>query len=161
MIFLWLTLLNGAALGLREYVAVARGQAWLAARWTRLLLTITVLLCMLISAVVWIFDGGNASLSIKLSGTLGVIGHFALYYLYRHLLADLWSLTATVLSACIVLDFIVIKTLIIDPGRFMSHAMLLYQDSLLLLTGLLTIGLFTAAALYLKRAARHMETEHA
>ena len=161
MIFLWLTLLNGAALALREYFAVAGGCAWLAARWTRLLLTITVLLCMLISALTWIFEAENASLSIKLSGALGVLGHIALYCLYRHLLTDLWSLTATVLSACIVLDFVMIKTLIIDPGRFMSHAILLYQDSLPLLAGLLTIGLFSAAALYLKRAARHMETEHA
>ena len=161
MILLWLTLLNGAALALREYFAVARGRAWLAARWTRLLLTITVLLCMLISALIWIFDGENASLSMKLSGATGVLGHLALYYLYRHLLADLWSLTATVLSACIMLDCVVIKTLIIDPGRFISHAILLHQDSLLLLAGLLTIGLFTAATLYLKRAARHMATEHA
>ena len=161
MISLWLTLLNGAALALREYVAVARGRVWLAARWTRLLLTITVLLCMLISALTWILDAENASLSIKLSGATGVLGHIALYYLYRHLLADLRSLTATVLSACIVLDCVVIKTLIIDPGRLMSHALLLHQDSLRLLTGLLTIGLFTAAALYLKRAARKMEAEHA
>ena len=161
MIVFWLTLLNGAALALREYFAVARGRAWLAARWTRLLLTITVLLWMLISALVWIFEAENASLSIKLSGATGVLGHLALYYLYRHLLADLWSLTATVLSACVALDCVVIKTLIIDPGRFMSHAILLYEESLLLLAGLLTIGLFTAAALYLKRAARHMETEHA
>ena len=150
IIFLWLTLFNGAALALREYFAVARGCTWLAARWTRLLF-------MLISAVVWIFEAENASLSIKLSGALGVIGHLALYYLYRHLLADLRSLTATVLSACVVLDCVVIKKLIIDPGRFMSHAILLYEESLLLLAGLLTIGLFTAAALYLKRAARQME----
>ena len=92
MILLWLTLLNGAALALREYSAVARGCTWLAARWTRRLLTVTVLLCMLISALAWIFEAENASLSIKLSGTLGVIGHIALYYLYRHLLADLRSL---------------------------------------------------------------------
>ena len=161
MILLWLTLFNGAALALREYFAVVRGCTWLAARWTRLLLTVTVLLFMLISAVVWVFEAENASLSIKLSGTLGVIGHLALYYLYRHRLADFRSLTATVLSACIVLDCVVIKTLIIDPGRFISHAILLYEDALLLLTGLLTIGLFTAAALYLKRAARKMEVEHA
>ena len=161
MILLWLTLLNGAALALREYFAVARGCAWLAARWTRLLLTVTVLLFMLISPVVWIFEPENASLSIKLTGATGVLGHIALYYLYRHRLADLRSLTATVLSACVVLDCVVIKKLIIDPGRVLSHAILLYEESLLLLAGLLTIGLFTAAALYLKRAARHMEIEHA
>ena len=156
LIFVWLTLLNGAALALREYLVVGRGRAWLAARWTRWLLTIAVLLFMLFSALAWIFEAENAALSVALSGALGVIGHIALYYLYRHRLADFWSLAATVLSACIVLDFVVIKTLIIDPGRFISH-----QDSLLLLAGLLTIGLFTAAALYLKRAARHMEAEHA
>lgn len=160
LILVWLTLLNGAALALREYFAVARGRAWLAARWTRWLLTITVLLCMLISALAFIFEAEDASLSLTLSGTLGVIGHIALYYLYRHRLADFWSLAASVLSACIVLDFVVIKTLIIDPGRFMSYA-ILYVEPLLLLAGLLTIGLFTAAALYLKRAARHMEAEHA
>ena len=157
MILLWLTLLNGAALALREYFAVLRGCTWLAARWTRLLLTVTVLLFMLISPVVWIFEAENASLSIKLSGATGVLGHIALYYLYRHRLADLRSLTATVLSACVVLDCVVIKKLIIDPGRVLSHAILLYEESLLLLAGLLTIGLFTAAALYLKRAARQME----
>ena len=161
MISLWLTLLNGAALALREYVAVVRGRAWLAARWTRLLLTITVLLCMLISALTWIFEAENASLSMKLSGATGVLGHIALYYLYRHRLADLWSLTATVLSACIALDFVVIKTLFLDLSWFKSDAIFLYQDYLRLLTGLLTIGLFTAAALYLKRAARKMEAEHA
>ena len=153
LIFVWLTLLNGAALGLREYFAV--GRAWLAARWTRWLLTITVLLFMLISALAWIFEAEDASLSVTLSGALGVSGHIALYYLYRHRLADFWSLAASVLSACIVLDFVVIKILVIDPGRFMSH-----QDSLLLLAGLLTIGLFTGAAFYLKRAARQMAAEH-
>ena len=155
LIFVWLILFNGAALALREYLVVGRGLAWLAARWTRWLLTIAVLLFMLFSALAWIFEAENASLSVKLSGALGVIGHIALYYLYRHRLADFWSLAAAVLSACIVLDSVVIKTLIIDPGRFISH-----QDSLLLLAGLLTIGLFSAAALYLKRAARHMKAEH-
>ena len=110
---------------------------------------------MLSSALAWIFDAEDASLSVTLSGALGVSGHIALYYLYRHRLADFWSMAASVLSACIVLDFVVIKTLIIDPGRFISH-----QDSLLLLAGLLTIGLFSGAALYLKRAARQMAAEH-
>ena len=159
LIFVWLILFNGAALALREYLVVGRGLAWLAARWTRLLLTIAALLFMLFPALAWTFEAENASLSVKLSGALGVSGHIALYYLYRHRLADFWSLAATVLSACIVLDSIVIKTLIFDPDWLIAYA-ILYPEPLLLLAGLLTIGLFSAAALYLKRAARQMAAEH-
>ena len=158
LIFVWLILFNGAALALREYFAA--GRAWLAARWTRRLLTIAVLLLMLFSALAWIFEAENASLSLKLSGALGALGHIALYYLYRHRLADFWSLAATVLSACIVLDAVAIKILIFDPDWLIAYA-ILHVEPLLLLAGLLTISLFTAAALYLKRTARHMKAEHA
>ena len=151
MISLWLTLLNGAALGLREYFAVVKGCTWLAARWTRLLLTITVLLCMLISALVWIVEGDRATLSIMLAGITGVLGHIALYYLYRYLLPDLWSLAVLALSACIILEAFMLLHL--------SLSTVVEVDVLIIVS--LTIGLFTTTALYLKRMARQMEAEHA
>ena len=151
MIFLWLTLLNGAALGLREYLAVGRGRAWLAARWTRWLLTITVLLFMLFSVLAWIVEGDRATLSIMLAGITGVLGHIALYYLYRYLLPDLWSLAVLALSACIILEALMLLRL--------SLSTVVEVDVLIIVS--LTIGLFTTTAFYLKRMARQMEAEHA
>ena len=161
LIFIGLTLLNGAALALHEYFAVHKGPIWLAARWTRRLLTLAILTIMLGPILEWISSADRATLSVVLAGTSGVIGHIALYYLYRYRLMDLWSLAATVLSACIVLDYIVIDTLVLGykPPPFLEY--IDYVLDLKLFAGLLSIGLFTAAALYLKRSARQIGAGHA
>ena len=159
LIFIWLTLLNGAALALREYFTLCKGYTCLAGRWTRLLLTVTILALMLQPMLEWIAYPKWVTLSMMLAGVVGVIGHTALYYLYRHRLADLWSLAATVLSVCIVLDYIVIDTLV---SGYKPPYLASIDDALAkLLAGLLTIALFTAGALYLKHAARQMEADHA
>ena len=166
LIFIWLTLLNGAALALREYFTLCKGYTCLAARWTRLLLTVAILAIMLqpmLTWMSWIIAHPNwVTLSMMLAGVVGVIGHITLYYLYRHRLADFWSLAATVLSACIVLDYIVIYILAFE---YRLSPFLVYIDDIVLdlslLAGLLTIILFTAGGLYLKHAARQMEAGHA
>ena len=156
LIFIWLALLNGAALALREYFTLCKGYTCLAGRWTRLLLTVAILAIMLQPMLTWLIVYPKwVTLSMMLAGVVGVIAHIALYYLYRHRLTDFWSLAATVSSVCIVLDYIVIHKLVLEREPYVDETLAN------LLAGLLTIVLFTAGALYLKHAARQMEADHA
>ena len=160
LIFIWLALLNGAALALREYFTLCKGYTCLAARWTRLLLTVAILAMMLQPMLEWIAYPNRVTLSMMLAGVVGVIGHTALYYLYRHRLADFWSLAATVLSACILLAYIAINKSVFGREPSLLGVYIGYELATLL-AGLFTIVLFTAGALYLKHAAMQMEAGHA
>ncbi len=150
LIFIHMTLLNAAALALREYFACQ--HQWLQVQWTRVLLIVATLTIMIIPVLLWIVEPGRATQSIILSACLGLVGHVAAFFVYRHKLPDMWALAATVLSACIMLEtgiFKVIWEIGFDSESFMF-----------LMTGLLTLGIFTCAIIYLRNVAKLMEAEH-
>lgn len=151
MIFTYLAVLNGAALALREYLAMEKSYAWLKARWTRTLLTVATLLIMLIPILVWITKPDKATESIILSAVIGLIGHGAAYFFYRYKLPDIWSLAATVLSGCMMVETAIFKMLL---QAFHT------ESAIFLLMGLTTIGVFTCAITYLRKIAKEMEARH-
>jgi hypothetical protein len=152
MIFIYMAILNGTTLALREYFAVEKAYEWLEARWTRVVLTVTTLLIMLIPIVVWIVEPSRATESIILSGVIGLIGHGAAYYFYRYKLPDMWSLAATILSGCIIVE---------AAGFKILSEMFRRADSIMFLfMGLMTLGVFTYAIIYLRKIAKEMEADH-
>ena len=153
MIFSYMTILNSVALALREYFAVKKGCEWLEARWTRVVLTVTTLLIMLIPIVVWIVEPSRVNESLVLSSVIGLMGHGVAYYLYRYKLPDMLSLSATVLSGCIIFEFFVFKILLGE--RFWRANAGIY-----LIIGFLTLGIFTTAIVYLRNVSKELEDEH-
>ncbi len=152
MIFACLALFNGAALALRE-MFLARGRAWLAPEWTRALPAVATLILMLIPIEAWIIESSRASLSIILSAVLGIAGHVVFYFVYRYKLPDMWVLSATILSACVILETGCFRMLSEMLGRF---------DAAMLLTmGFLTLGIFTAAIIYLRGLIKTLEATDA
>jgi uncharacterized membrane protein len=143
---------NLTFLGLREYFA-HRGAAWIAERWTRLILVIAVLGCLLVPTISYIFEPGAASWSVRLGALFGVAAHAALFALYRHRLPDIWPLSAALLSSCIIIEVAAIKLL----AEIFGHNA---QAPLLFFTGLITIGIFTFAIAALRVIASQMEPSH-
>ena len=154
MIFTYMTILNGAALALREYFSLEKDYEWLKARWTRVVLTTATLLIMLIPIVTWIVELNKATESIILSGVIGIIGHGTIYYFYRYKLPDMWSLATTVLSGCIIAEFLIFKLML---GGIFWRA----NSIMVLIIGLMTLGIFTTAITYLRKVLENMEDDHA
>lgn len=159
MIFIYLALLNSFALALREYYAVKKNYKWLQARWLRMMLTIASLLFMMIPILNLIAFFTDATKSIIFSSITGFIGYGTVYYIYRYKLPDMWSLTTTVLSGCIILEFLVSRALfaIVPKGIFLVFA----APGILLVIGLITLGIFTTAITYLRKVSKLLEVNHA
>ena len=149
MIYTYMIALNGMALILREYLAVKKNCDWLAARWTRmalLLATLTAMLMPIVLLLVWPFD---ATESMLLGSAIGLIGHAAIFYLYRYRLKDMWALTTTVFSICIIAELFLVRFFWPESA------------SSFLIVGLLTLVIFTAAIKYLRGAAKKPGAGHA
>ena len=152
MIYVFLIILNGAALGLREYFVTDKSKAWLHPRWIRVLLTIAVLLPMLIPIVVFVVEPNRATPSIFTAAIIGFIGHGLTYAFYRYKMQDMWSLAATILSVCIIVEAAGLKLLaeMFDDFEFFMF----------LLMGLMTLGIFTTAVIYLRKTIDVLEVDH-
>jgi uncharacterized membrane protein len=153
MIYTYQAAFNGAALVLREYFVKEKSFDWLAARWTRMVLIIIFLWVGLIPVVAWTWKASTATQSIMLSGVIGLIGHGASFYFYRYKMPDIWSLTVTVLSCCIIAESAGLKVL---TEVFSKSDSMLY-----LLAGLMTLGVFIFAINGLRKIAGHMEISNA
>ena len=148
LIFVYLALLNGAVLALREW-GVRRGYDWVAARWTRVLLTLVTLGVLLIPVLWLIESGGDASSSVLLTGIIGLIGHVILYAVYRHVLRDMRVIAATVLSGCLILEATVNRVLGEVFGDFAAASWMIL--------GLATLIIFGAAIVYLRSVMRQLQ----
>lgn len=145
MIFLLATLLNGSALALREYFSVVKNFDWLQQKWSRILLIVTILIYMIIPIVMW-FTSWRATTSVVLSACIGLIGHGIGFMVYRYKMRDMWSLSAIVLSLCIIAETGGIKLL--------SEMFTSFDAIVFLLGGLMTLGIFTFAIVYLRKVAQ-------
>ena len=151
IIFIYMIVFNGIALALREYFLLVKGYQWLRARWTRALLIIATLIIMLIPIVCFIFEPIYTTKSIVFSALLGIIGHVTAFLIYRYKLADMWSLSAVILSGCIILETIFLK--IFSENIY-------YDSASYLLFGITTIGIFTCAITYLRKISQKMEVDY-
>jgi uncharacterized membrane protein len=143
---------NLTFLGLREYFA-DRGAPWLAERWTRLILVIAILGCLLFPTIIYITAPGEVPQSIRFGALFGVTTHAALFALYRYGLPDMWALSAVLLSSCVIVEVAAIKLLM---EIFGSDG----QAALFFFSGLITIGIFTFAVAALRMIASIMEPSH-
>ena len=140
-------------LGLREYFALS-GMPWLAGRWTRLVLVIAILVYLLIPTIAYIVEPSRASSSVALGALFGVTAHAALFALYRYKLPDLWTLSAVLLSICIIVEVAAVKLL----AEIFKHDA---KAAFFFFAGLMTIGIFTLAIAALRSIASTMEPSHA
>lgn len=151
MIYIYLAILNGTALGLREYFF--SNNPWLQPRWILAFLTIAVTLPLLIPVVVFIFEPYRATYSVLISAITGFFGHGLLYAFFRFKRQDMWSLATIILSVCIIVEAVGLKILIetIDDSEIL----------LFLLMGLMTLGIFSAAVLYLRKIMDILAVDYA
>ena len=146
MVFFFATLLNGAALALREYFASVKNFDWLQQKWSRVVLTLATLIYMMIPVIAWFVEPSRATTSIILSAMLGLIGHGIAFAIYRFKLRDMWSLSATVLSACIIVE--------VAGFKIISEMFCNFNATMFLFAGLMTLGIFTYAIIYLRKVAQ-------
>lgn len=142
---------NLTFLGLREYF-VQRGKEWLSGRWTRVVLILPILVCLLIPTMIFIVEPSRATSSIVVGAVFGLIAHAGLFRAYRHKLPDMWPLCAVFLSGCIILESAGFKLL----SEIFNDA----DAALFLLAGIMTIGLFTLAIVTLRRIAQNIGVSH-
>lgn len=152
MIYVFLIALNGVALGLREYFATDEDKEWIQPRWIRVLLTIVVLLPMLIPIVIFVLEPSRTTPSISAATFIGIVGHCLIYAFYRYKIKDMWALAATMLSICIIVEASGLKML---AEMFDNHDFFMF-----LLMGLMTLGVFTAAVIYLRKTMDILEVDH-
>ena len=152
LIFAYLALLNGAALGLREWCAL-RGVDWVAARWTRVLLTLVTLGVLLIPVLWLITSSDGVRNSVLLTGIIGLIGHLAFYAVYRHVLRDMWALAATVLSGCLILEAAAYRAVLEAFSEFAELA--------LFSLGWATLIIFSGAIVYLRSIMSRLRVSYA
>ncbi len=152
MIYIYLAALNGGALAFREYFVANYNKEWLQPRWIRILLTLAVLLPMLIPIVVYVVEPGRATPSIATGAIIGFIGHGLLYAFYRYKMQDMWSLAAIMLSVCIIVEAAGLKIL---AEMFNDVEFFMF-----LLMGGMTLGIFTAAVIYLRKIIDVFEVDH-
>ena len=150
LIYTFLALLNGAALTVREWAAM-RGVDWLAPRWTRVLLALAVLWALLVPAATLI-PVSDTTTSMLVTGIIGLIGHVVLFTVYRWVLRDAWTVSATVLSGCLFLDAV--------AYRFLTNVLGDDTAATWLILGLATLAIFGAAMVYLRFVAPKLRAAH-
>ena len=134
---------------LREAL-VYRGVQWLSERWTRLILIVPILFGLLVPSINFIWEPGRTTTAITFGAMFSVVTHLGLFILYRRVLLDMWVLATVFLSGCIILENAAFKLMweIFDRT----------DAALFLITGLITIAIFTFAIAVLRQIARRMET---
>ena len=147
MIFAYMAIFNGIALGSAEYFATFPRHAWLMIRWIRIVLVAVTLFVMLIPIFAFILQPGRMTLSILLGSGMGTIGHGLFFYYYRYKRPDMEALAMTILSLCIIVITIC----------FRIHFECDLGDKWIFFTmGLTTLIVFTVGIVYLKKASKKM-----
>ncbi|MDE0819855.1 MAG: DUF2157 domain-containing protein [Opitutales bacterium] len=146
-IFIPFTLLNGTVLAVREF-ARARGVSWLQEPWSRLVLTLGVLVTLLIPVSAAIFDYDEGMMPGFL---LGIAGGGFLYWFFRFRLRDMWCFSGVVLFWSILMENAFIRLF----DRSMDEA------AVLLLCALFTIGLFALACWHVMKVLKKKEADDA
>jgi len=151
-IFVLLSALNGSALAMKECFSSGGSRKWLQVRWLRVALTVATLLPLLIPTLIFVMSPSKASVSLGVASMVGVIGHGLIYIFYRYSARDMWSLALVVLSACIIVEVSVIKSLseLLDDAEFLMF----------LIMGVATLGIFTFAVVILRHIIDIFEVEH-
>lgn len=146
-----LVVFDAAFLALREGLA-ARGIGWPAARWTRFLLIVPMLLAAGLSLIGWIVHRNDVGAIDRVSAAVSAAAILGCLYLYRRAVPDLAALALSLLAGCVVL---VAWVAVMLERSSSSNAM-----GALFATGLFTLGIFAAAVAWLRHVSRRLETDH-
>lgn len=150
-LFALLTLFNGMALFLREYLLGKANMEWLLPSWVRAVLALAILVVMAIPIVLTIIQPARATISIIISAGVGVVGHIILFGLYRFKLKDLPTLAITTLSICVIAEVFIVKVFI----EIFNDA----SFALFFMMAITTLGVFTGAVYYLRGVKEYMEVK--
>lgn len=151
MLFLFLAILNGIFLILRE-VGYLKGLEWLKGRWLRIILVLGILVPLFIPMFMFILDFHKISYSISIGAIFGLIVHIIFFSYYRYKQPDLWVIATTILSICIILETLNIKIFIV---KMVANPII----TLFLLT-VLTIGTFSLGIIILRSITKSMSEQH-
>jgi len=95
-------LINGSFLFIKEF-AESKGIPWLQQRWINIVLMILTLYPGTIATILFIFSWTQASVLLIISTTiLTFLVHIIFYYYYRFMLFNRWTLSAVILSICLI-----------------------------------------------------------
>lgn len=145
-IFLWLALLNGAFLCIKEYF-YARGVEWLSAKWMRWLLIFSIFSLLFVMINVFIWKGMERTNSFGL--LVSIIAHPLAYWYYLRKKPDIYSLSLIILSFCLILESIFAR------GLLDRH----FNSESLLVMSIVTIIIFTCAIKILRGIAEKLEVQ--
>ena len=112
-----------------------------------------ILVLMLIPVLILITEPGKADFSIIISAIIGIAGHCIVFIVYRYFLPDIRSLSAIVLSACIIVET--------AGGKILTEIFDNADATIFFLIGFMTIGIFTITIIYLRKLAGQMEGDNA
>lgn len=148
-LYLAVMALDAAFLVARESL-VAAGHDWPAARWTRVVLAVPILTAATF-ATFWLIDFKARDLDALDWATVAAVPLVlaGFFVVYRRRLPDLAVLSATAITACVIVDVVLYRLL---AGRG-SQA----DFGLFLLMGLVTLAIFAGAVAWLRGVARSME----
>lgn len=146
-----LAIWNLIFLVMREYVA-RRGADWVQHVWTRLGLVIPVVGLLVIPSILFINRPYSSDTGTIIGALLSALVHIALYWIYRHKIPDKRVIATIFISVC----------LMIETGLYKILSVFLGQNGfgLSLVMGVLTLGVFTVAALGLRTIYQQMEAKH-
>ncbi|MEQ1790215.1 MAG: DUF2157 domain-containing protein [Rickettsiales bacterium] len=151
MIISYLAIFNSLFLTLREYF-VSKQTKWLEGNWTRVILVVPILILAMIAGITYVVDSGHSNQAINISALISVIILVVFYVIYRFKLPDMWSLSATILSGCIIVEVAILR---IVTDNF-SHT----NSILFLFMGCITLGIFTLAVIKLRSIGKEMGVKH-
>ena len=152
IIYLYLMFLYGFALILREYFA-AQKVVWLSSKWTRFILLMAFTIVIFIpSAITIAFADGFIPVELAV-GSIGLIAHAACFYIYRFKFADLWALSITILSLCILVGIGLMRTL--AEGLSSTNDIYIF-----FITGIAVLIVFSLAVIYLRSVMQKVEAQN-
>ncbi len=153
MIFVYLTILNGLLLALKEYFQI-KGFEFLKPQWFRVLLVLLVLGYAFIPTFLCIYFPKEVNSAIILGTILAAVAHISFYILYRYSILSIGAIAATFLSAATIAVVILWKLLSLttDSSLFGIFAYLLM--------GCATLGIFTFTIIKLRSIDKEMRENH-
>jgi uncharacterized membrane protein len=155
VIFSYLVIFNGLFLCLREY-CLKKGLDWLEGRWVRTILVVLIFGYILKQAIVffmYILGSGTTHSIIFVSTTLLVV-HVLFYIIYQLKLPDMWVLTTTALSGCLILDFAILYFFL--SSSFANINLLGFFTFM----GCITIFIFSMAIIILQATAKQIRSKN-
>ncbi|TAL30567.1 MAG: DUF2157 domain-containing protein [Alphaproteobacteria bacterium] len=147
---------NGAALAVREILESR--YDWLQKRWTRVAPALAVIGAAAFPCVAMIVEWRHVDPGLFIAAMAGAGILLAMFAVFRYIKPDMPTVAATVLAACVILEFGVFR--LMDHHVYGQDSYVLTESLRLLLQSAFTIALFTGAVIWLRLETKKMEVRH-